>query len=148
MAQIKKLKQGETTIFPMTDASAVQYAGKTLSEMTGGGVYSTQPVKIGTWINGETIYREIKEIDFAQIDKTADHFSSNISDFGISITKTGGLLNLYIISFAFPLDSATNQEIGFVYTPNEFLKGIKDGSITKTLFIEPIYAIITYVSLD
>ena len=77
-----------------------------------------------------------------------DHFSSNISDFGISITKTGGLLNLYIISFAFPLDSATNQEIGFVYTPNEFLKGIKDGSITKSLFITPIYAIITYVSLD
>lgn len=43
MAQIKKLKQGETTIFPMTDASAVQYAGKTLSEMTGGGLsYSTR----------------------------------------------------------------------------------------------------------
>lgn len=148
MAQIKKLKQGETTIFPMTDASAVQYAGKTLSDMTGGGVYSTQPVKIGTWINGETIYREIKEIDFAQVDKTLDHFSSNLVDFGISTTKTGGLLNLQIISFAFSLDAATYQEIGFVYTPDEFLKGVKDGSITKEKFLEPIYAIITYASED
>lgn len=43
MAQIKKLKQGETTIFPMTDASAVQYAGKTLSDMTGGGSIVPNP---------------------------------------------------------------------------------------------------------
>ena len=57
MAIIRKLKQGETTIFPMTDASAVQYAGKTLSEMIQEGFYSAQPVRIGTWINGTPIWR-------------------------------------------------------------------------------------------
>ena len=39
MAQIKKLKQGETTIFPMTDASAVQFdASHSLADMLGGGL--------------------------------------------------------------------------------------------------------------
>lgn len=55
MAQIKKLKQDEETIFPITDASAIQI--NDTEKLSDYFKYSTTPQYIGNWVNGKPIYR-------------------------------------------------------------------------------------------